>query len=42
MNEIQAVSKTEIAAIHMLLQRYHGRLYADLWKIGVNLALNYT
>ena len=40
MNEVEAVkSRNEIAAIETLLRKHHGELYADLWKIGLNLSL---
>ena len=40
MNEVDAVkSRAEIAAIETLLRKHHGNLYADIWKIGLNLSL---
>ena len=40
MNEVNAVkSKEEICAIEALLNKHHGRIYADVWRAGVNLSL---
>ena len=40
MNEVEAVkTREEIAAIETLLRKHHGDLYADIWKIGLNLSL---
>ena len=40
MNEVEAVkTRNEIAAIETLLRKHHGDLYADIWKIGLNLSL---
>lgn len=40
MNDVEAVkSKGEIEAIEMLLKKHHGQLYADIWRIGLNLSL---
>ena len=40
MNEVDAVkTKDEIAAIEALLRKHHGQIYADVWRIGVNLSL---
>ena len=40
MNEVEAVkSRAEIAAIETLLRKHHGEIYADIWKIGLNLSL---
>ena len=40
MNEVEAVkTRNEIAAIEALLRKHHGELYADIWKIGLNLSL---
>ncbi len=40
MNEVDAVkTRNEIAAIETLLRKHHGELYADIWKIGLNLSL---
>lgn len=39
MNTVNAASKSEIDLIHALLNKKYGQLYADIWKIGVNLSL---
>ena len=39
MNTVEAVSKTEVAMIHATLHNKYGALYADIWKVGVNLSL---
>lgn len=39
MNEVNAVSKGEIAMIHGALNSKFGQLYADIWKVGVNMSL---
>ena len=39
MNEVNAVTKDEVAMIHTALNNKFGQLYADIWKIGVNMAL---
>jgi integrase len=40
MIEVEAVkSKQEIAAVEALLRKHHGEIYADIWKIGLNLSL---
>jgi integrase len=40
MNEVEAVkTREEIAAVKALLQKHHGAIYADIWKIGLNLSL---
>ena len=40
MNEVEAVkTKEEIVVIETLLKNHHGSLYADIWRIGVNLSL---
>lgn len=39
MNTVNAASKAEIDLIHALLEKKFGQLYADIWKIGVNLSL---
>jgi integrase len=39
MNAVDAASKAEIETIHTLLHKKAGPLYADLWKVGVNLSL---
>ena len=39
MNTVEAVSKAEVAMIHATLHNKYGELYADIWKVGVNLSL---
>lgn len=39
MNTVEAVSKAEVAMIHAALNNKYGPLYADIWKVGVNLSL---
>ena len=39
MNTVDAASKAEIDLIHALLDKKFGQLYADIWKVGVNLSL---
>ena len=40
MNEVEAVkTKEEIGAVEALLRKHHGQIYADIWRIGVNLSL---
>ena len=40
MNEVEAVkTRAEIAAIETLLRKHHGEIYADIWKVGLNLSL---
>lgn len=39
MNIVEAISKAEIDLVHNLLNRRYGPLYADVWKVGVNLSL---
>ncbi|MCF6211570.1 MAG: tyrosine-type recombinase/integrase [Gammaproteobacteria bacterium] len=40
MNEVEAVkTKEEIGAVEALLRQYHGQIYANIWRIGVNLSL---
>ncbi|QPK62904.1 tyrosine-type recombinase/integrase [Methylomonas sp. LL1] len=39
MNTVNAASKTEIDLVHTLLEKKFGQLYADIWKVGVNLSL---
>lgn len=40
MNEVDAVkTKEEISAVEALLRNHHGQIYADVWRIGVNLSL---
>ena len=37
--EVLAASKNEIDAIHNYLKKEPSSIYADIWKIGVNLSL---
>ena len=39
MNTVEAVSKAEVAMIHAALHNKYGEIYADIWKVGVNLSL---
>lgn len=39
MNVVNAVNKAEIAMMHAVLAKKFGQLYADIWKVGVNLLL---
>lgn len=39
MNTVNAASKAEIDLIHALLLKKYGQLYADIWKVGVNVSL---
>jgi len=39
MNTVDAVSKAEIDMVHAALMNKYGQLYADIWKVGVNLSL---
>ena len=39
MNVVDAATKEQIDLIHSLLDAKFGGLYADVWKIGVNLSL---
>ena len=40
MKEVEAVrNKEEIVMVERLLRIHHGDLYADIWRIGVNIAL---
>jgi len=39
MNTVEAVSKAEVAMVHATLHNKYGELYADIWKVGVNLSL---
>ena len=36
---VNAASKAEIDMIHSVLNKKYGQLYADVWKVGVNLSL---
>ena len=37
MNAVDAANKAEIAIMHAVLAKKLGQLYADIWKVGVNL-----
>ena len=39
MNVVNAVNKAEIDMLHTVLNNKFGPLYADIWKVGVNLSL---
>lgn len=39
MRIVEAVSPDEIGLVTTLLQKRYGQLYADVWKIGLNLSL---
>lgn len=39
MNTVEAATKAEMDLIHALLNKKFGQLYADIWKVGVNLSL---
>ena len=40
MKKVEAVkTKEEIVMIERMLRTHHGDLYADIWRIGVNLSL---
>ena len=39
MNIVDAADKAQIDLIHSLLNSKFGSLYADIWKVGVNLSL---
>ena len=39
MNAVNAASKAEVDMIHAALNKMYGQLYADIWKVGVNLSL---
>ncbi len=39
MHTVHAASKPEIALVHTLLSKKYPPIYADIWKIGVNLSL---
>jgi integrase len=36
---VNAASKAEVEMIHSVLRKKYSELYADIWKIGVNLSL---
>ena len=39
MNSVEAVNKNQINLIHTLLINKFGQIYADVWKVGVNMSL---
>jgi hypothetical protein len=39
MNTVDAVNKAEVDMIHAALNKKYGQLYADIWKVGVNVSL---
>ena len=39
MNVVDAISPAEIGMVSMLLLKRYGQLYADIWKVGLNLSL---
>ena len=39
MNTVEAVSKAQIDMVKTVLENKYGQLYADIWKVGVNLSL---
>jgi len=39
MNIVNAADKSQIDLIHSLLNNKFGQIYADIWKVGVNLSL---
>ena len=39
MNVVDAISPAEIGMVSMLLLKRYGPLYADIWKVGLNLSL---
>ena len=39
MNIVDAANKEQIALVHALLNSKFGQIYADIWKVGVNLSL---
>jgi integrase len=39
MNIVDAATKEQIALVHSLLNNKFGQIYADIWKVGVNLSL---
>jgi len=39
MNTVEAASKAEVDMIHAALNKKYGQLYADIWKVGVNVSL---
>ena len=39
MQSVDAASKTQIEIMYVVLNKKFGQLYADIWKVGVNLSL---
>ena len=39
MNVVDAASKAEVDMIQAALNKKYGQLYADIWKVGVNVSL---
>jgi integrase len=39
MKIVEAANKTDIAMVHSLLVRKYPPIYADIWKVGVNMSL---
>lgn len=39
MNTVNAASKSEVDMVHTLLTNKYGDIYADVWKVGVNVSL---
>ena len=39
MNAVDAANKAEIDMIYAILVNKFGKLYPDIWKVGVNLSL---
>jgi integrase len=39
MSIVNAATKEQIALVHSLLNNKFGQIYADIWKVGVNLSL---
>lgn len=39
MNVVDGVGKDEVNDVHRLLGRKYGTIYADIWKLGVNVSL---
>jgi len=39
MQTVNAISKPEIDTVHTVLNNKFGTLYADIWKVGVNMSL---
>ena len=42
MNTVNAISKDEVSVVHTLLATKFGRIYADIFKVGCNMALRIT